>query len=64
MIRVRMACTASNISVSPDQESSGTPYWASAFGVLPPLWSSAARKPRPVRIFSNCAEVIGAGWAA
>src|SRR6516162_7331635 len=29
------------------------PYSASALGVLPPLWSSAAKKPRPVLTFSN-----------
>src|SRR5215831_7997774 len=31
------------------------PYSASALGVLPPLWSRAAKKPRPVPTFSNCA---------
>jgi hypothetical protein len=30
------------------------PYSASALGVLPPLWSSAAKKPWPVLIFSYC----------
>src|ERR1700728_3356864 len=29
------------------------PYSASALGVLPPLWSRAAKKPRPVPTFSN-----------
>src|SRR5260221_5463143 len=29
------------------------PYSASAFGVLPPLWSRAAKKPRPVMTFSD-----------
>src|SRR5271156_4940306 len=29
------------------------PYSASALGVLPPLWSRAAKKPRPVLTFSN-----------
>src|SRR5450432_3473134 len=29
------------------------PYPASALGVLPPLWSRAAKKPRPVLIFSD-----------
>src|SRR5690348_10228904 len=29
------------------------PYSASALGVLPPLWSRAAKKPRPVRTFSD-----------
>ena len=33
--------------------SSATPYSASALGVLPPLWSRAAKNPRPVLIFSN-----------
>jgi hypothetical protein len=28
------------------------PYSASALGVLPPLWSRAAKKPRPVPTFS------------
>ena len=30
------------------------PYRRSAFGVLPPLWSSAAMKPSPLRILSSC----------
>ena len=47
MMRVRMACMASNISSSPEYLSSATPYSASAFGVLPPLWSRAAMKPSP-----------------
>src|SRR6266581_2994608 len=29
------------------------PYSASALGVLPPLWSRAAKKPRPVPTFSD-----------
>src|ERR1022692_2285745 len=29
------------------------PYSASALGVLPPLWSRAAKKPRPVLTFSD-----------
>src|SRR5580704_15272759 len=29
------------------------PYSASAFGVLPPLWSRAAKNPRPDPTFSN-----------
>src|ERR1700733_12907181 len=29
------------------------PYSASALGVLPPLWSRAAKKPRPAPTFSN-----------
>ena len=33
------------------------PYSASALGVLPPLWSRAAKKPRPVLILSSW-EVI------
>ena len=48
MMRVRMACMASNISASPEYWSSETPYSASALGVLPPLWSRAARNPSPV----------------
>ena len=31
------------------------PYSASALGVLPPLWSKAAKKPRPVLTFSDWA---------
>src|SRR5271165_1687393 len=31
------------------------PYSASALGVLPPLWSRAAKKPRPVLTFSDWA---------
>src|SRR5580704_19432585 len=31
------------------------PYSASALGVLPPLWSSAAKKPWPAPTFSACA---------
>ena len=34
------------------------PYRLSALGVLPPLWSSAATKPAPLPIFSNCAAFI------
>src|SRR5689334_14747532 len=30
------------------------PYSASAFGVLPPLWSRAAKKPRPDPMCSRC----------
>ena len=43
-----------NISSSSAQALSSTPYRRSAFGVLPPLWSSAAMKPSPLRILSNC----------
>ena len=35
--RVRIACTRSNISASELYRSGGTPYSASALGVLPPL---------------------------
>src|SRR5579875_3941094 len=31
------------------------PYSASALGVLPPLWSRAAKNPRPLLTFSSCA---------
>ena len=64
MIRVRIACMRSNISLLARVGVLGDAVRASAFGVLPPLWSSAAMKPRPVRIFSNWAAVMGAGWAA
>src|SRR5262249_17229380 len=43
---------------------SSMPYSASAFGVLPPLWSSAAKNPRPERIFSSCMASMPAILAA
>src|ERR1700736_5545143 len=36
------------------------PYSCSAFGLLPPLWSSAAMKPGPLRAFSNCSVFMPA----
>src|SRR5690554_5294713 len=39
------------------------PYNFSAFGVLPPLWSSAAMKPSPRRIFSNCSRFMIPSWS-
>ena len=53
MTRVRIACTRSNIWSSVLYRSRAMPYSSSAFGVLPPLWSRAAKKPRPVLTFSN-----------
>src|SRR5580700_9292479 len=53
--RVRMAWTRSNISSSVPYRSRSMPYSASALGVLPPLWSSAAKKPWPPATFSACA---------
>ena len=58
MMRVRISCTRSNISASVEYSSSPMPYKLSALGVLPPLWSSAATKPAPLPIFSNCAAFI------
>jgi hypothetical protein len=54
MMRVRISWMRSNISSSPEYASALTPYWASAFGVLPPLWSRAAMKPSPFRILPYC----------
>ena len=51
---MRIACTRSNISASEPYRSCGIPYSASAFGVLPPLWSRAAKKPFPDEICSRC----------
>ena len=42
-----------NISASPEYALSSMPYRRNAFGVLPPLWSSAAMKPSRSRIFSS-----------
>ncbi len=36
------------------------PYSFSAFGVLPPLWSSAAMNPEPFLAFSNCSVFMSA----
>jgi hypothetical protein len=52
--RVRMACTRSNMSASVRYRSRATPYSARALGVLPPLWSSAAKNPCPERTLSDC----------
>src|SRR5580693_10192380 len=52
--RVRISWTRSNISSSVLYRSRLMPYSSRAFGVLPPLWSKAAKKPRPSRIFSSC----------
>ena len=54
MTRVRMAWTRSNIWSSVEYRSRLTPYSSSAFGVLPPLWSRAAKNPWPDLTFSNC----------
>src|SRR5215469_4576198 len=56
--RVRIAWMRPNISSSEAYWLSLMPYSASAFGVLPPLWSSAAKNPRPKRTFSSCAGSI------
>jgi hypothetical protein len=53
-MRVRIWCTIANISSSLDHAPSSIPYKASAFGVLPPLWSSAAMKPGCDLIFCSC----------
>src|SRR5215472_16200524 len=62
--RVRIAWTRSNISSPEVYRPSPMPYSASAFGVLPPLWSSAARNPRPERTFSSCVASMPAILAA
>ena len=51
--RVRRAWTKSNISASVEYRSGAMPYSASAPGVLPPLWSRAAKKPVAVLTFSS-----------
>src|SRR5215469_10833812 len=38
------------------------PYSASALGVLPPLWSSAAKKPGPALTLSCCASFMVPFW--
>mmetsp|Transcript_39102 Transcript_39102/g.98288 ORF Transcript_39102/g.98288 Transcript_39102/m.98288 type:complete len:200 (-) Transcript_39102:261-860(-) len=45
MIRLRISCILSIISVSPVYSLSAMPYSRRAFPVLPPLWSSAAKNP-------------------
>jgi hypothetical protein len=57
--RVRIACTRLNISASELYRSCGMPYSPSALGVLPPLWSRAAKKPSPDAICSRCAMSTG-----
>src|ERR1700745_2037454 len=44
----------SNISSSDEKALSSMPYRRSAFGVEPPLWSSAAMNPLPDVIRSAC----------
>ena len=51
--RVRRAWTKLNISASELYRSRPIPYSASAPGVLPPLWSRAAKKPGAVLTFSR-----------
>src|SRR5690606_28187593 len=63
MMRVRISWMRSNISCSFEYASSPTPYNFSAFGVLPPLWSRAAMKPSPERIFSNCSWFWPPCWS-
>ena len=58
MMRVRIAWMRSIISPSLDQRSSAIPYRRRAFGVLPPLWSSAAMKPGCVRILAFCCSNV------
>ena len=52
MIRTRIWWIRPYICSSPDQLSSATPYPASALGVDPPDWSSAAMKPSPCLILA------------
>ena len=52
MIRVRIWCTGSNISFSLEYASSVMPYKRSAFGVLPPFWSSAATTGAALDLFA------------
>src|SRR4051812_8070940 len=59
MMRLRNSCMRSNICSSEEYSDSSMPYSASAFGVLPPLWSRAAKNPRPVATFDRCASFIG-----
>jgi hypothetical protein len=59
MIRERIRCMSANISASPEYASGGIPYCARAFGVLPPLWSSAAMKPVPNLTLWSCCSSMG-----
>ena len=58
MMRERIWCTTRYMPSSSVQASGCTPYSASALGVLPPLWSSAAMKPPSVLIFCVCCSVL------
>src|SRR4029079_14346666 len=57
-MRVRILWTRSIIACSPEYVFSSMPYSFSAFGVLPPLWSSAAMKPGWLRILAACCSEI------
>src|SRR4051794_26273124 len=57
-MRERILCTRSIICCSPEYVFSSTPYSLSAFGVLPPLWSSAAMNPGWLRILAACCSKL------
>ena len=59
MMRLRISWIRSNIASSPEYASSSMPYSFSAFGVLPPLWSSAAMKPSSFATLSSiCSSTV------
>ena len=63
MIRDRMSCITPNMRALSFSRTSVIPYSASARGVEPPLWSSAATKPGAEAMRARCKALRSAAEA-